>query len=205
MYARAMQTLKDVNVENINVSDLGGYDFEPSLNHIFIRSIDEDKQNIFLIYMFGNIPAPIVDNVKIFLQKEKRSKFHLSAPNVTINLGNVSPIVLSDRQNAKNLTDVCDVVEIADVTRSELPALVADIVESKKDEYCLKKVELSDDAVDCLSDMSMDDIERCLDRAVRIEALKSDSLLFDKDTLTKYKDATMIRGVMGFGFGRTDD
>ncbi len=43
------------------------YDFLPDLNNIFIRSIDEDKDNRFLIFFCGVIPQNILNAVKAFI------------------------------------------------------------------------------------------------------------------------------------------
>jgi hypothetical protein len=199
MYARAIQNLTDVNVECINVSDLASYDLEPTANNIFIRSVDEDKPNIFLIYMLGDIPEQITENIKGFLQTEKRSKFHLSVPNVTIDLGNVLPIVLCDKSNSKNLADICDTVVLADISQKELPDLIDDIVESKKCEYGIADIKWSNDVINCLCNMSADNIEKCIDKAIRAEALQSGEVQLDKDILTKYKDTDKMCGCIGFG------
>lgn len=204
MYTRTIQGINSINVERINVGDLVSYDIEPTANNIFVRSVDEDKLNIFLIYVSGDVSDQAYDSIKGFLVAEKRSKFHLSAPNVTINLGNVLPIVLCDKRNMQKLVDVCDVVELADVSQSEISLLVSDIVESKKCEYGIEDIEWSDDITNCLKDMSADDIEKCIDRAIRSERLKADTVRLDRDTFTKYKDiATKLGNIIGFGFRRT--
>jgi hypothetical protein len=199
MYAKALQSIKGVNVERINVSDLVNYDLERTANNVFIRSVDEDRNNIFLISVVGDIPEQVIENVKGFLITEKRRKFHLSVPNVTMNLSNVLPIVFCDKRNMQALADVCDMVEIADVTQKEMPLLIADIVESKKAEYGITQVKWAEDVVDCFCNMRPDDIEKCIDKAIRAEALKFDSVHLDKGLLTKYKEGTTKSCYIGFG------
>jgi hypothetical protein len=204
MYARALKSMNGLNVESINVIDLASYEIEPTANNVFVRSIDEDRNNIFLIYVFGDVANQVIDNIKGFLQTEKRSKFHLGVPNVTIDLSNVLPIVLCDKHNMQKLADVCDMVEVADVGQNELQSLVADMVESKRREYCLTQVKCAEDIMNVINNMTADEIETCIDNAIRAEATKSDVVLLDKDILTKYKYATTKLGNIGFCFGGTD-
>jgi hypothetical protein len=205
MYARAIQSRKEeINIECVNVKDLVGYELEPTANNIFIRNVDEDRPNIFLLYVVGDVSNLIIDHIKVFLQTEQRRMFHLGAPNVTIDLSNVLPIVFSDRQNAQRLSNICDMVELAEVSQKEKALIVTDIVETKKYEYGIAQVNWSDDAIDCLIPMAADDIERCIDSAIRTEGLKSDTVQLSQGVLKKFKDTTTKLSNIGFGFGRTE-
>jgi hypothetical protein len=176
---------------------------EPSANNIFVRSVDEDKFNIFLFRFEGEIPEGVIDAVTPFLQIEKRSKFHLGMPNVNIDLSAVLPIVLADKLNAKKLNSVCDVVELADISPKEVCVLISHLIKEKTAAYNLSRIELSDDAVDFLKKMTIDDIAQCLDRGIRAQSLKSGDIRLDEKMLMNCIDISQISHI-GFGFGGTE-
>jgi hypothetical protein len=199
MYAEALSKEREgVNISHIHMGELSSYELEPTANNIFVRSVDEDRLNVFLMYFEGSLPERLIEIVTPFLQTEKRAKFHLGAPNVTIDFSDVLPIVLCDKANAKKLSGACDVVELADVTQKETPLVVADIITHKKLDCNLSQITLTDDALSYLTAMPADEIESCLDKAIRYEALKSDKLQLNREMLAAQADGSKISNI-GFG------
>lgn len=114
-YAEAMTVNSDkINTRIINAADLREYDLLPDLNNIFIRSIDEDKDNPFLIFFCGVIPQNILNAVKAFLSFTGRAEFRLNSPRATLDLSAVLPVCLCDLQNEHTLSPYCEVIRLSE-------------------------------------------------------------------------------------------
>lgn len=202
MYAQAISTKNDsTHVEVIDVSELEDYDFEPSPNNVFIRSVDENKDNRFLLFFYGEIPEKKIDAVKSILVSSRRAKFHLHSPSVTLNLSAVLPICFSDEQNAKLLQDCCDEIILCPVTAEELHIAVGDILAGKQKLYGVGEIELTDDAMKTLSGYDIDTAEKLIDSAVRAHRERGAKIVLSSEMLEKYLGADFGL-IIGFGGGK---
>jgi hypothetical protein len=167
MYAQALRTkVEGVHVENIDISALSSYDLEPTSNNIFIRSANEDKENIYLLNFYGDLQAGYFDCIKGFLQTETRAKFHLNSPNVNINLSAIVPICLCDTNNMPQLKKYCDVIELAPISAEEFPIAIDDIIASKRVNFNLPELDLTDGGLKLFEGKSVDSVEKCINDAV---------------------------------------
>ena len=199
MFAKAIAAKsKGVHVETIEVGELIEYDFEPSPNNVFIRSIDEDKDNRFLMFFCGDIPQYKIEAVKSMLQSGRRAKFHLNSPNVTLNLGMVLPICFCDKQNAELLRPYCDIVRIAPITEDELAAVIRDILIGKEKLYGVGKIKLSGEPKDVFCYYDIDTAEKLIDSAVRARREKGAKITLSREILEEY-NADKDRPRIGFG------
>lgn len=172
MYADAIRRADGIHAERVDVSDLTEYDFEPSMNNIFLRGVDEDRDNYCLLFMRGDIPERALSAVKNFLQSAKRGRFHINNPCITIDLRSVLPVCFADPENASKLKPYCDVVELADVIDGEKRAAVRSMVELRKRLYRTKSVTLADEVYSIFENMDIDRIETMLDGAMRSHKTK---------------------------------
>lgn len=133
MYAKMLNSKESkTHFEVIDVAESEEYDFEPNTNNIFVRGIDEDKENCLLLFLCGEISETKTEAVKNILQSARRAKFHLTSPSVTLNLSAVLPICFSDEQNTKWLKTYCDEIGLCPVTAEELSAAVRDILSDRQ-------------------------------------------------------------------------
>ncbi len=198
-YAKAISVKsKGVHVETIDVAELIEYDFEPTPNNILIRSIDEDKDNRFLLFFCGEISDKKMDAVKSILQSSRRAKFHLNNPNVTLNLSAVLPICFCDKQNARLLEQYCDIVRLASLTTNELPSAITDMLVSKEQMYGVGKIKLAGDIGEMFSGYDVDTAEKLIDAAVRARREKGATITLTRDILQGYK-SDGDRPRIGFG------
>lgn len=155
------------HIERIDVADLVEYDFEPTKNNVFVRSCDEDKQNVFIITCKGELRVGALNAVKNFLQSDKRKKFRLQHPGVEIDLSAVLPVCFCDKQNVAALKPYCDVVTIAAVNATEKYRLVSYVLHEKSTLYNVADLQMDAEAKDALMSYSIDNVERVLDRTLR--------------------------------------
>ena len=187
MYARAIGAKNaDTHVEIIDVAELGDYDFEPNANNVFVRNIDEDKDNRFILYFCGEISEKKMDAVKCILQSPRRAKFHLNSPSVTLNLSAVLPVCFCDEQNAKKLKPYCDEVRLSEVTAEELSAAVKDVLRGKQKLYGVGAIGFSGEVAEVLKGYDIDTAERLIDAAVRARREKGARITLSREALREY-------------------
>ncbi|MDE6690394.1 MAG: hypothetical protein K2K04_00330 [Clostridia bacterium] len=199
MYANAISAKSaNTHVEIIDVAELSEYDFEPTPNNIFIRSINEDKDNRFLLYFTGDIPEMKIDLMKSILQGSRRAKFHLNNPNVTLNLSAVLPVCLCDKRNAKLLKAYCDVIELSEVKAEEMPLAVRDIIAGKERVYGVKAIRFDGEVSEIFKGYDVDTVEKLIDAAVRAHREKGAVITISREMIQQYS-SDGSRPVIGFG------
>ena len=163
-----------------------------------MRSIDEDKDNRFLLFFHGEISEKKIDAVKSILQSGRRAKFHLNSPSVTLNLGAVLPICFCDKQNAQALEPYCDIVRLAPITTDELPSAIKEILVSKEQMYGVGKIKLSGEVGEVFDGYDIDAVEKLIDAAVRARREKGAKITLSRDILQSYATEN-DRPRIGFG------
>lgn len=203
-YAKAIKKLfAGANSAEISVSDLAPHDFEPGTNNVFLRSCDEDRNNVFLISFVGDINEQAEKKVCDFLQGDKRRKMHLVRPNIEIDLGSVLPICLCDKANVQVLSRYCDKFEICNPTKEELPILVRELISEKEKQYGIKSLHVETSVTDKLCSVSIDSAELALDLAITANRSGSSELTLTNENASKYiKKREQSRG---FGYGGCKD
>lgn len=199
MYAQALLTNNaDTHIEVIDISALSEYDFEPTLNNIFVRSIDEDKDNRFLLFFYGSISPGKMEAVKSLLQSGIRAKFHLNHPSVTLNLSAVLPICFCDRHNERLLKPYCDTIQLASITSDEMSVAIKDILVSKQKLYDVGTISFEEDISQVVGDCDIDTAEKLIDAAVRARRVRGAEITLPKDILQSYVTENN-RPRIGFG------
>ena len=201
-YAKAIAAKSQTtHVETIDVGELIEYDFEPTPNNVFVRSIDEDRDNRFLLFFCGEISERKIDAVKSILLSSGRTKFHLSSPSVTLDLGAILPICFCDRRNAALLKPYCDILTLAPVTEDELPLAIKDILADKEAMYGTGTIRLNEEAIEIFDGCDIDTVETLIDAAVRARREKGADIILSGDILREYKSDDE-RPRIGFGGDR---
>lgn len=200
LYISAMSdALRGAHIERIDVADLGDYDLEPTKNNVFVRSCDEDKQNVYFLCLKGNIREGVLGAVRNFLQTDKRRKFRLQHPGAVIDLGAVLPICFCDKQNARHLRPYCDVVTLAPVCDGEKTDLLVYVLRSKAAQYRMNSVTADDAAMKRLVSYSVDSAEKIIDRVVRFNRMAG-SLTITAEMLEEVAAGDAGQNVK-YGFG----
>lgn len=204
LYLTAMEkAFPSAHIEKIEVADLGEYDVEPTKHNVFVRSCDEDRQNVYILNFKGEIKEPVMSLVKSFLQSDKRGKFRLLHPNAIIDLGAVLPICFCDRQNARLLKSCCDVVTLDAVSEAEKADILAYIIREKAGKYKIANTQIEQAAQELLMTYSVDRAETVTDRVVRCNR-NGAALVITADMVND--SARSEAGAKNkYGFGDTDN
>ena len=191
------------HIEKISVADLGAHDFEPGMNNVFVRSCNEDKSNVFIISLSGDIDDGAVKAVCDFLQGDKRAKTRLMRPGIELDLGSVLPVCFCDRRNAQMLSGYCDKVEIANPDRDEQAVLLRGLIAEKERQYGIKGLEVEDGVLSKLCALTLDAADSALDIAITANRSGERHLRLTEANASKYiKKRETSRG---FGYGGSKD
>lgn len=202
MYAEAFLKRRGVHTERIDVADLKEYDLEPTPNNVFVRNVDEDADNCFLLFFDGDVYDGVLSRVAGFLQSGKRGKFHLNSPSVTLDLAEVLPVCFSDRKNAERLKNLCEIIELAEIDGEEMSVAAQDILQRKKKLYRASDIEFSADACRAFDGCGVDDMESAIDGAVRAVRSSRGATLTKEMLKERLGDTTRV--VLGFGGNGND-
>ncbi|MDE6441383.1 MAG: hypothetical protein K2L12_01345 [Clostridia bacterium] len=198
-YARALNAKSvDTHVEVMDVAELSEYDFDLTPSNIFVRSIDEDKDNRFLLFFCGDVSESKTDAVKSILQSERRAKFHLNNPSVTLNLSAVLPVCFCDESNARVLKPYCDVIQLAEITEGEMSVAVNNVIAIKEKLYGVSAIKLDGDVAEIFKGYDIDTAEKLIDEAVRARREKGAVITLTREILEEY-GAANVRQTIGFG------
>lgn len=190
--------LKNAHIERIEVSDLSGYDLDSSNNNIFIRNCDEDESNVYFLFLRGLISNDLFNIIDNFLLTTHRQKFRLNHPGITLDLSTILPICFCNKEHAKKIQDVCNVIEIADPSSQEKLELIKSIIEHKRLLYKIDKISIDDEVSKELIKFNIDNIETLLDKA--ISQHRENTLILTEDLMRTYiKEANNRHTSFGFG------
>lgn len=202
LYENALkEALAGAHIETLEISDLTEYDLEPTKNNIYVRSCNEDRANVYFLFFREEISEREYDLAKNFLLSERRAKFRLNRPGVSLDLGAVLPVVFCDKENARILRQYCEVIRLAPISRTEKAAYIRGVLRMKGEEYGVKEISIEDAAVDRLALCSPENIREILDRAVRDN--RGEQAVIDETALKAYLRTP--GGHTSFGFGGNNE
>ncbi|MDE6408102.1 MAG: hypothetical protein K2K50_05805, partial [Anaeroplasmataceae bacterium] len=203
IYIKSIVKMLDHNhIERIDVCDLRGIDFEPTKNHAFIRNAEEGKNNIYLLVLKGEIEDSILENIKNFLKSDKREKFHLNCPAVNLNLSQILPICICDKENAVKLKNFVEFIKIANIKSSEKIDVIQDMLEEKSRSYRILSTTIEDNALHELNALPLETIDKVLDKVLKEYRVKDEKIHLTMEMLKPFvedKKAVGIKKTYGFG------
>lgn len=192
------KALNGTHIERIEVGELRDFDVEPTKNNVFVRGLNEKENNVYLLVFKGNVSDATIEFTKAVLKSDKRRKFCLNNPAVTLDLSSVLPICVCDKENVKKLKNFVEFIELEPVQADEKPSVIKDILEKKKSVYSIGEITISADVTDKLCSFSAERAEKILDKAIRANRKKGKALDLSMDKVSPYFNKTSEND---YGFG----
>ncbi len=200
LYADAIaKWAEGAHVERIDASTLTDYDFAPSKSNIFVRSCDEDSENIYLIFMTNGDATLRLSGIIPFIKGGGRRQFRLNNPAICLDLSNILPICLCTPENARHLKGICDVVDVSSVSSEEKEQVFDYMLKSMASDYCIPSATLSEEAKTLLMAQTADNAERILDGTVLANRVRGSKLVLTKSQLQQAMSANVNKVSLGFG------
>lgn len=196
--------LPKANIEIIEVRGLGADDLNRGYNNVFVKSCDENKFNVYVMVYRGMIDAKVMEESLKFLQSFKRREFRLST-GVELDLSSILPICVCDQVNDEILKRYCHVINLADADLGEKRRLVDEILTRKAKLYGIEEISLEEDVRPSIEQLSADNIDKALDRAILAQRKKSDRMMLGMQMLGKIITDYKSNNKFGFGGSINED
>ncbi|MCM1130183.1 MAG: hypothetical protein NC310_01190 [Roseburia sp.] len=203
IYTKSIIKMLDQNhIEKIEVSDLRGTDFEPTKNHTFIRYAEEGKNNIYLLILKGEIEDSILENIMNFLKSDKRERFYLNHPAVNLNLSQILPICICDKENASKLKNFVEFIKVANINSNEKTNVIKAMLEEKSKSYLLPSTTIEEPALKELDALSLESIDKVLDKVLKEYRVKNEKIHLTVEMLKPFvEDKKKATQKTTYGFG----
>ena len=186
------------NVERIDVAELRQYDFEPNRNNVFLRFLDEKKNNVLVLVFRGKLPGGAIDMVGGFLDANIRRRFRLNYPAFALDLSSVLVICVCDKDNAAKLDDLVDVVSIAPATEQDKRDVINACIKEKSEVYHIARISVASEAMDRLLSVGLDTVVRLIDEVALDHRGESD-LTVTEEMIEPYMRRKHGGKSIGFG------
>ena len=201
VYMRATKNaLRTSNITQIDVENLHPEDFAPTSKHVFVRDLNEKKNNVCMFVFKGAVDDDILEYVKGLLSTQARKQFNLGNLSATIDLSSVLPICFCDKANAAKLAGGVELVEIAPVKDSEKQSLVTYMIEEKKTVFKMNEITVDEKVVERLCLLKAEIADNVITTAVRENRGKGKSLNLSLELVKPYL-AKKSGGFTPYGFG----
>ncbi|MCH5156351.1 MAG: hypothetical protein J1G02_00565 [Clostridiales bacterium] len=187
--------------ERIDVADLKPYDFDPTASNVFVRSCNDDKNNVYILTLKGDVDNTAIGHVKSFLNSAKRRRFRLNTPRVTLDLSPILPICVCDEANATKLGNSVECVNLADISAEEKQDIVKVLLDKKSKLYMTKPISADKDVVDMLCNCSPNAIERALDKLFSEQRFNSKFTVITAELFKPYEKILKGNSRNAYGFG----
>lgn len=187
------------NIERIEIADLIAADTQSTQNDLFLRSINEEKQNVILLNFKGDTDEPAVEWAKKIIRNDFRSKYRLNSPAVSLNLSSVIVVCLSDAENAKKISGFTETIKLAKIRESEKPLVVKNIAEKTGRAYGFDTVTIDKDALKDLCAMNAEKTEKILEKVIREICAGKKEANISHDGINGFLKQKSFDNTYGFG------
>lgn len=199
LYANAFaDSLSGAHIARIDIAALTGYDLEPSPGNVFVRNIDEDKFNIFMLSARGELNEQALSVVINFARGSARRQFHISTLGVALDLSGIMIICFCDKRNAGAFKQHFQIMELKELSAEERKESFDKIINARAKAYGLASATICDEAYLSMRDCSIDQAEKVLDAAIRLNSANHKDISITVDMVTPHLKNTH-KNAIGFG------
>ena len=192
------ESLGGAHIAGIDISALTGYDLEPAPGNVFVRNIDEDKFNVFMLSARGELNEQALSYVINFARGNARRQFHIGTLGVAIDLSDIMLICFCDKHNAGAFKKHFQVIEIKELSAKERRKCLEVIASTRARACGLMSATISDEAYSSMCDCSIDRAEKAIDEAIRLNCGDRRRITLTADMLAPYIKSAH-RSAIGFG------
>ena len=201
VYANAFaDMMSGAHIVRIDIAALTGYDFEPSPGNVFVRNIDEDKSNVFMLSARGELNEQALSVVINFARSNARRQFHISTLGVALDLSGIMIICFSDKRNAGAFKQHFQVMELKELSSEERKESFDKIISARAKTYGLTSATICDEAYLSMRGCSIDQAEKALDAVIRHNSANRKVITITVDMIAPYIKNTQ-KIAIGFGGG----
>lgn len=193
------RALGGANFIKVSVASSEESAFDRTRYNVFLRGYDENRPNIVLIELCGELSENKIRRVVEFLDRDKRSAFALHDLGVTLDVGALMPLCICDKPNEAALRKVCNMVRIGEPSRERRGEIVRTIAAEAGETYGYAKVTLSQDAVRELSALTLDEAAAKIETVTQ-KNVRGGEMTIDGGMLNKVGEIRPGYGFGGYGY-----
>ena len=188
------------NVQFIELDKLDGSELVGDLNNIFLRAINEDEVNVFLIAASEECPSEYLEAVLNFTDSFKRAHFKVKKLGVELNLSAVCVALFVDSAVRGPLQGHVTFVTFGGVTEDEKQAILDGEIKTllSSGEFG-DGLTLDEDARKRLVAMELEDSTVVLRQAARHAFIDGSSVITRENILKSFEELGPNSGHLGFG------
>lgn len=199
LYANAFtDALSGAHIARIDIAALTGYDLEPSPGNVFVRNIDEDKFNVFMLSARGELNEQALSVVINFARGSARRQFHISTLGVALDLSGLMIICFCDKRNAVAFKQHFQIMELKELSAEERKESIDKIINARAKAYGLASAMICDEAYLSMRDCSIDQAEKALDAAIRLNSANHKDISITVDMVAPHLKNNH-KNAIGFG------
>lgn len=199
MYTDAISVaLVGAHIVRIDISALTGYDLEPAPGNIFMRNIDEDKFNVFILSACGDLNGQALSAVINFARSNGGRQLHISTLGVAVDLSSIMIICFCDKRNVGVFKKYFQVIEVKELSSKERRECLDTISGTRARVYGLMSAIISDEAYSIMDGCNIDQAEKALDTAIRLNSANHKDITITADMIAPYVKNTH-KSTIGFG------
>ena len=155
---------KPQHVVTIDVGELSDEDLQQNADNIFVANCKNNAHNVYLFVLQGNVSSDKINAVKFFLKSNKRAKFKLNKPSVTLDLSPIVPLCFCDKQNANKLSGFVNTQMVATLSVEERKRILKQRIQDVNRRFKEVSRRVVDSDIDLLSRHPLDIALMALDK-----------------------------------------
>ena len=192
--------LPTAHVEKLEVRSLSARDLELTKNNAFLRSLAEKRTNVCVLFFDGSEEQSAFEDALSFLNGEKRSRFHVNYPAVTLDLGSVLPICICDKENSRKIASRVELLSVKALDKKEKAVATRCLYEEYCELYGVTAGTLAEDALAALSAMPIEKTERAVEKLLSEKGAALDGAEVTTEVIAPYLKGKG-EGEFAYGFG----
>lgn len=196
-YNALKEAMPQVNVVKVRPPLLSS-ELERSNNHLFLTALNEKKANALVLFFEERLDGSVVELFRRFLEGDNRQRFRLQHPAMTLDLGSVLPICISDKDYMRPLEPYADVIRIDPPDGEEKKKIAQMLAERYCGAYGLTVVKVEEKLAEEFAAMKVDDVDAVLKK---VFLFGRDKIASEGITLAMAEPFLKGKGNKGFAFG----
>lgn len=151
----------DSNIIEVDVARIENGFFENGAQNVVVKDLSEKMPNIVIFRIYGMISPDKEKVVESLLSASERKSFKVTT-GLVLDLSNILPIVICDRQNEEFFKRMCRVIELAPINANERRSILSSHISEHSHSLGIE-ISIEDGIWDKLGNVSIDTLINAID------------------------------------------
>ncbi len=202
-YLKAIEeSAGDCNVTHIDLDDIKKDDFSPARCNVILRSINESKQNLFLVTAKSEAGKEALEGFASYVDKDALKRFKIADLNVELDLSAIKVVMFADAKTKRRLQKQVMTLPLDPITEEERRFVIERLAGVYSRRYGVD-VTLSEEILDKFKALKIESADELMQRALQNACLNGD-LSASEQTFEEAKEQ-LFGSTKKLGFGGNYD